>query len=380
MRPRIAIDAHMVGSQETGNETYVVNLLRALPGADRDRQFSYKALTLDPGTLQAHLGAGAGLEAVRVRPASSLVRIPVSVPLLAMRERFDLLHMTYVAPPTPPCPVVVTVHDISYRLYPQYFPARVRWMLSLLVPISMRRAAKVITVSHSAKRDILTHYNVPEAKVTVTHEAAPPHFRQVAHRDALAGVKAQYGIETDFILSVGNLQPRKNIRRLVEAYGKMPADLRKRYKLVVVGQALWQHSDIYRAVTDRGLLSDVIFTGYVPEPDLVLLYNTAALFAYPSLYEGFGLPVLEAMACGTPVVTSNLSSLPEIAGDAALLVDPADETAISSAMATLLSDPHLARRLSAAGLQRARSFSWERTAIETLKIYRDVIGGSSHGL
>jgi glycosyltransferase involved in cell wall biosynthesis len=379
MRPRIAIDAHMVGTQETGNETYVVNLLRALPGVDRDAQFCYQALALNPNIMQAHLGDGVNVETVRVRPASSLVRIPASVPLLALRERFDLLHMTYVVPPISPCPVVVTVHDISYRLYPQYFPPRVRWMLSLLVPFSMRRAEKVITVSHSAKRDILDHYDVPESKIAVTHEAAAPHFRRVECQETLAGVKAQYGIERDFVLSVGNLQPRKNIRRLVEAYASMPADLRNRYQLVVVGQALWQHSDIYQEVTDRGLLSDVIFTDYVPEPDLVLLYNAATMFAYPSVYEGFGLPVLEAMACGTPVVTSNVSSLPEIAGDAALLVDPGDAAAISLAMARVLSDRELARHLSAAGVQRARSFSWERTALETLKIYGDVIGGSRHG-
>jgi glycosyltransferase involved in cell wall biosynthesis len=370
----IGIDAHMVGSQETGNETYVVNLLRALPGVDGDRLFRYKAIALDPDATQARLADAAGVEAVRVRPASSFLRIPASMPSLAVREGLDLLHMTYVMPPVSPCPAVVTVHDISYRLYPQYFPVRVRWMLSLLVPFSMRRAEKVITVSHSAKRDILTHYNIPETKVAVTHEAAARHFRQLDQVQARAEIKTRYGIDADFVLSVGNLQPRKNVRGLIEAYAQMPASLRGRYKLVIVGQALWHHSDIYQAVADRGLLADVIFTGYVPERDLVLLYNAASLFAYPSLYEGFGLPVLEAMACGTPVVTSCVSSLPEIAGDAALLVDPADVAAISSAVTRVLSDPELAQRLSAAGLERARSFSWQRTALETLRVYRQALG------
>jgi glycosyltransferase involved in cell wall biosynthesis len=370
----IGIDAHMVGAQETGNETYVVNLLRALPGADRDGQFSYKALALNPNAIQAHLGNGARLETVRIRPASSLVRIPASTPLVALRERFDLLHMTYVVPPVLPCPSVVTVHDISYRLYPQHFPARVRWMLSLLVPFSMRQAKRVITVSHSAKRDILRHYDVPESKIAVTYEAAAPHFRPVERGEAVRQINARYGIDRDFVLSVGNLHPRKNLRRLVEAYARMPASLRSRYKLVIVGQALWHHSDIYRAAVDKGVQPDVIFTGYVPDVDLVLLYNAATAFAYPSLYEGFGLPVLEAMACGTPVVTSSVSALPEIAGDAAILVDPHDAPALSSAMATVLSEPELAQGLSTAGLQRARSFSWQRTALETLEIYREVLG------
>jgi glycosyltransferase involved in cell wall biosynthesis len=148
---------------------------------------------------------------------------------------------------------------------------------------------------------------------------------------------------------------------------------------VLVGQALWQHSDIYRSVAERGLSSDIIFTGYVPDPDLVLLYNAAALFAFPSLYEGFGLPVLEAMACGTPVVTSSVSSLPEIAGDAAILVDPADVAGISSAMEAVLSNPDLAQRMSVAGLVRAHSFSWERTALETLAVYRESIEEGDHG-
>lgn len=373
----IGIDAHMVGAQETGNETYVANLLRALPRADRDQVFQYKALTLDPRMLRACVGDRHSVHAVRVRPATSLVRIPASTSFLALRERFDLLHVTYVAPPVSPCPTVVTVHDISYRLFPQYFPTRVRWMLALLVPFSMRRAGRVITLSRSTRQDILDQYDIPEHKIAVTPAAASPTFRPVANREALQRVSARYGIETAFVLSVGNLQPRKNIRRLVAAYARMPADMRSHHKLVIAGQALWHHSEIYEAAAQEDVLSDVIFTGYVPDADLVLLYNAATLFVYPSLYEGFGLPVLEAMACGTPVVTSAVSSLPEVAGDAALLVDPCDEDAISSALATVLSEPGLARRLSAAGLERARSFSWERTALETLRIYREALGEGS---
>lgn len=372
MRPRIGIDAHMVGARETGNETYVLNLLQSLPQVDADRRFEYKVITLDPNEALKRLDNRTDFEFVQVKPAQSLIRIPISMPLLAIRDRLALLHSTYVVPPFCPCPTVVTVHDITFQLYPQYFRARVRLILSLLVPFSMRRADMVITVSNSAKQDIVTRYNIPEEKIVVTHEAAAPHFRVLQDRNSLAEVKARYGIDKDFFLAVGNLQPRKNIRRLVEAYGHLPASVRSRYQLVIVGQALWKHSDVYEAVAERHMQPNVTFTGYVPDEDLVLLYNAATLFVYPSLYEGFGLPVLEAMASGTPVVTSCVSSLPEVAGEAAILVNPTDVNEIMSAMTAVVSNPDLARRLSEHGLRRAASFSWEQTARETLEVYKEI--------
>ncbi len=375
MRPRIGIDAHMAGSRETGNETYVLNLLRTLPKVDAERRFEYEATVLAAGMTLRSLVQETNTRIVRVRPALSLVRIPASMPLVAMRDRLSLLHMTYVVPPLCPCPTVVTVHDIAFRLHPDYFPPRLRLMLSMLVPFSMRRADRVITVSNSARQDILDHYDIPADRVVVTHEAAAPQYRVLADSELLEGVKARYQIHKDFLLAVGNLQPRKNLHRLVQAYGQLPDSVRGRYLLVIAGQALWQHSAVFEVVSERGLQSDVLFTGYVPDEDLVALYNAASLFLYPSLYEGFGLPVLEAMACGTPVVTSSVSSLPEVAGDAALLVDPQDVSQLASAIEAILSNPDLARRLSERGLRRASLFSWERTALETLEVYAGILGG-----
>lgn len=375
MKPRIGIDAHMVGQRETGNETYVVNLLRYLPQADREQRFRYAAIALDEAQVRAQLPA-ADLDILRVRPGASPIRIPVAMPLLAWREKLALLHVTYVAPPLCPCPTIVTVHDISFRLYPHYFPLRVRLMLSMLVPLSMRRARRVLTLSSSVKHEIVAHYGLPEDKIVVTGAAPAAHFCPILDGDGLDAARARYGLTRPFILSVGNLQPRKNIRRLVQAYALLPPPIRSRYQLAIVGQALWQHSDVYQAVAEYQLQDGVTFTGYVPDEDLPLLYNAADLFVYPSVYEGFGLPILEAMACGTPVVTSSASSLAEVAGDAGILVDPTCADDMASAMAAVLSNPDLANRLSERGLHRARSFSWEQTAGETLAAYQDILAAS----
>jgi glycosyltransferase involved in cell wall biosynthesis len=373
MRPRIGIDAHMVGARETGNETYVLNLLQNLPQIDASNQFDYTAIALTPEQLMGQLRHRKNVDIVRIGPSTSFVRIPISMPLLAAREKLSLLHVTYVAPPVCPCPTIVSVHDIAYKLYPEYFPARVRLMLSLLVPLSMRRAAHVLTLSQSAKQDILAHYGIPESKVSVICGGVGSRFHVLTDRDHLNAVKAKYGIEGEFILAVGNLQPRKNIRRLIHAYSQLPVPVQSRYRLVIAGQALWKHSDIYRAAAECDVQHRITFTGYVSDQDLVPLYNAAALFVYPSLYEGFGLPILEAMACGTPVVTSCRSSLPEVAGEAALLVEPTNVEEIASAMERVLQDPALAQSLSEQGIRRARGFSWKRTAHQTLQVYEKVL-------
>lgn len=372
---QIGIDAHMIGARETGNETYVLNLLQHLPQESFAQPFKYKAIVLNRSDVPAQIDFNEHLDFVQVGPPASLVRIPVSMPILVAREKLDLLHVTYVAPPICPCPTVVSVHDIAFKRYPEFFPAHVRLVLSLLVPLSMRRAAQIITISESAKNEIVAHYGIPEEKITVTYLAAAPHFAIDDDRSRWAQVKERYGVEGDFILAVGNLQPRKNIRRLIQAYAQLPTYLQSRYRLVIVGQALWLHSDVYQTSVENNLQDRVVFTGYVPEPDLVLLYNAATLFVYPSLYEGFGLPVLESMACGTPVITSNCSSLPEVAGQAAILIDPTKTTEISEAMASVIADPDLAQSLSEQGLERAQIFSWQQTARQTRDVYAKVVNG-----
>ena len=367
---RIAIDAHTIGERETGNETYTLNLIRELLSLDEKNEYFLYAT--DPYELRARLPSEKA-RIVSLWPTSSLLRIPLVMPLAARKQGVSLLHVNYIAPPYCPCPTVVTVHDLSFALFPHFFSPRDHLLLSTLVPISVRRAAKVIAVSQRTKEDLLEHYHLPEDKVTVTYEAASEAFRPLEERSVLTQLRERYGLHHPFILTLGNLQPRKNMVRLVKAYDR----LRKRgftHQLVIAGQAHWRSSEIYRAVEEHGLEDEVLFTGYVPDTDLPLLYNAADLFILVSLYEGFGLPVLEAMACGTPVVASRTGSLPEVVGEAGLLVDPLDIEGIAEAIVEVLSQPHLASQLRERGLNRAANFSWRRTAEETLRVYEKAVG------
>lgn len=366
---RIAIDAHMIGERETGNETYTLNLIRGLLAQDDENQ--YLLYTTHPEVLRARLPSEKA-RIVSLWPTASLLRIPLAMPLMVRKQDVSLLHVNYIAPPYSPCPTVVTVHDLSFLLFPHFFTPRDRLLLSTLVPMSVQRAAKVIAVSQRTKEDLLEHYHLPEDKVAVTYEAASEVFRPLEERSVLTQWRERYGLHRPFILTLGNLQPRKNMVRLVMAYDRV----RKRgftHQLVIAGQAHWRSSEIYRAVEEHGLEDEVLFTGYVPDSDLPLLYNAADLFVLISLYEGFGLPVLEAMACGIPVVASRTGSLPEVVGEAGLLVDPLDIEGISEAMAEVLSHPHLASQLKDRGLKRAANFSWHKTAKQTLDVYREVV-------
>ena len=364
---RIAIDAHMVGTRETGNETYTLNLIKALQQLDDGN--TYLLLTDDPHRLRSRIEETPWFQVRQVRPAQDYLRIPLGMPWLAWREHVDVLHVTYNAPPVCPCPIVVTVHDISFRLDPDQFSPRDRLILSTLVPLSMRRAARVITVSNAARADILRHYRVPPERVVATPEAADEAFRPITDRATVERVARGYGLEGPFMLAVGNLQPRKNLPRLVAAFAGVRGAGETTVKLAIVGKAQWQESEVYAAVRQHGLDNAVIFTGYVPDEDLVALYNAAAVFVYPSLYEGFGLPPLEAMACGTPVVASRADAIAEVCGDAALLVSPTDVAELTRGLLRVLRDPALAASLRERGFRRVRDFSWRKTAEQTLAIY-----------
>jgi glycosyltransferase involved in cell wall biosynthesis len=421
----IAIDAHMVGERETGNETYTLNLARALlrlTGRD-PKGFSWDAVGPPDGTQelpstrraqQRRFGSSprffflathpdrlhAALPEVRtslnaqvtpVRPANALLRIPFGLPWASLRGSFDLLHVTYNAPPLSPCPTVVTIHDISFEHYPQFFSPRDRLILKTLAPLSARRAAHILTVSQHAKREIVERYGLSPDKITVTYEAAGEQFRPIADPASLQAVRAKYGIgDSPFALALGNLQPRKNIARLVTAFGQLVNGQRSTVNgqrssetdyrlpitdnrsLVVAGKAQWRESEVFQAVQRAGLAGRVVFPGYVDDADLPALYSAAAVFVYPSLYEGFGLPPLEAMACGTPVISSNAASLPEVVGDAALLIDPNDIAALAQALHNVLAEPALHADLRRRGFDRAAQFSWQRCAAETLAVYRQV--------
>jgi glycosyltransferase involved in cell wall biosynthesis len=247
-----------------------------------------------------------------------------------------------------------------------------KWIYRYWLPHILPKVEAVITISEQSRRDITKYLPVEPEKVTVTKLAASRNFL-VMPDDEVIPVLKRHQISYPYILYVGSIEPRKNLLRLLEAYRQLRLWSTK-WRLVIIGaRNYWKSSPVMDHVAEFGLEQCVRFTGYVPDEDLPALYNGADLFVFPSLYEGFGLPVLEAMACGTPVVTSNSSSLPEVAGDAALLVDPYDVEAIAAAMVRVLADPDLAEALRQKGLRRAGEFTWERTARETIAVYEQVL-------
>jgi len=278
--------------------------------------------------------------------------------------------------------VVVSIHDLSFEHLPETFKLRSRTQLRLTVRRSARKASQVIALSEHGKSDIVSTYGLNADKVHVIPLAAPARFGPVSDEKELRRVRQTYGIEDDYILSVGSIQPRKNLRRLIAAYSSL-RQARPEVKLpqlVVVGKFAWLYEETLRAIKEQGLGKSIILTGYVPERDLPALYSGAVCFVYPSYFEGFGLPPLEAMKCGTAVIVGNRTSLPEVVGDAGLLVDPFDVDGIAAAIEKLITDSDFRSTLRVKGLERARLFDWRETARQTLAVYEKASGLKSHSL
>jgi glycosyltransferase involved in cell wall biosynthesis len=309
-------------------------------------------------------------------PHTPIVRIPLILSAELRRQPVDVLHVQFTAPPFSPCPVVVSIHDLSFEHLPETFKWRSRNQLKATVRRSARAAARVIALSEHARQDIVETYGLAADRVRTIPLAASDRFYPVTDEDELQRVRQTYGIEGEYILTVGAIQPRKNLARLIAAYAR----LRKSRpevnlpKLVFAGKCAWLFEETLRTIQELQLTESVILTGYVPEKDLPALYSGALCFVYPSYFEGFGLPPLEAMKCGAPVITGNRTSLPEVVGEAGLLVDPFDVDALGAAMNRLISDSELRAELTTKGLERAKLFDWRETARQTLAVYQEAVG------
>lgn len=373
---RIAIDAHSVGAKLAGNESYAVNLIEALAEIDGVNEY-----TLYVTTAEAHNRFQQRWPNFKVQttlPHTPLIRIPLTLSAELRKHPVDVLHVQFTAPPFCPCPAVVSIHDLSFEHLPETFNRRSRTQLRLTVRHSARRAAKILTLSEHTRRDIIDTYGISPDRITAIPLAAPAHFGPVVNEKELQRVRHNYGIDGNYVLSVGSIQPRKNLVRLIKAYASLRGSQggNKLPKLVLVGKRAWLFDETLRALEETGSNDSVVMTGYVPETDLPALYSGALCFIYPSFFEGFGLPPLEAMKCGAPVIVGNATSLPEVVGDAALKVDPFDVSAIAWAMDQLIKDAELRQELSAKGLARARLFDWKETARKTLAVYEQVHRGS----
>lgn len=366
---RFSVDAHAIGRHLTGNEVYVRNLLNSFAALDQQSEFI--------AYLSHNVNGAAAVVPERIArsvvSANSFVRLGLDLSRRVRRDRPDLLHVQYTAPLACPVPIVVSVHDISFLEHPEYFPwARVA-QLRLTVRRTIERAVKVITPSEFSRRAIADAYGLDSSRIAAVPLGISPIFRPIARATAAAIVRSRFGIDAPYVLTVGDLQPRKNQIGLIHAFEDLlTANTQLPHKLVVVGKRTWFSDQILETARRSRVASRIVFTDFVTDDELLQLYNASDLMAFPSFYEGFGLPILEAMACGRAVVCSNTSAMPEVANAAALLFDPASREETVRAMRDVLLDAELRVRMERLGLQRASQFTWERTARRTLEIYYDV--------
>ncbi len=365
---RIGVDARLVYYHQAGIGQYILRLMQALAQIDRDDDFIVFKSRKD----KTQIVQQANFKTQNLWTPSHHRFEPWSLSAELALFPLDVLHSPDFIPPTfPRGASVITVHDLAFLKYPRFLTrASARYYGQ--VEIAATRANHIIAVSQSTKRDTVQLLGVPAEKISVIHEAAHPLFTQIQNTDALARTRARHGLPQDFVLFVSTIEPRKNLPTLLRAF----RDLLRRYDdpiaLAVAGNRGWLVEEVDAVIAQLKLGDTVRFLGGIPNEELVYLYNAAKLFVMPSFYEGFGLPPLEAMACGTPVITSNVSSLPEVVGDAALLFDPNNAEELCVAMYRALTDEHLRKEMRVKGLKRAQTFSWERAARATLEVYRKV--------
>jgi glycosyltransferase involved in cell wall biosynthesis len=375
----ITIDLSPAVHHHAGIGRYAHELTAALTALDRDNEYS------------AFYNAPRGDE----RPNPPLDRLPARTLRLAARPwrlrvmladllgltqdqllpPCDVFHATdHLLPPLSHARTVLTVFDLTFRLFPQHHLPLNRWYSTLMLPRFARRADAILTISENTRRDLLNWIRLPADKVRVTYLGHGPAFRPIDGVTELAHIRARYTLPDQFILYLGTIEPRKNLVMLLDAYEILRRRDEAAPPLILAGRQGWLYESVLQRVRTRGLERHVRLTDWVADEDIPAMMNAAAAFVYPSLYEGFGLPPLEAMACGTPVLCSNTSSLPEVVGDGGLLLDPHDAHAWAAALERILSDEHLRADLRARGLIQARKFSWERAARETLAAYQSIAG------
>ena len=381
-RLHVAISAHLLASRgaagyrSAGIHTYIANLLAHLPH-------------IDPGVrYTVYTNAQPPVDA-RIRPAwlptaKPLMRIlweQVLQPIALRRDRPDVLHAAaFVAPLVSSCPTVVTVYDLSFDLFPDFFRGPNQTYLRIFTRRSVRRARRVIAISEHTRRDVHRLYGVPLDHIDVAYPGVDARFRPLP-REEVEAFRRKHDLPDRFFLYLGTLEPRKNLDRLIDACGELEirdasprSEAERGWRLEIVGGKGWMVDDLFARVKSRGLEQRVMFAGYAPAEDLPLWYNAATAFVYPSLYEGFGMPPLEAMACGAPVIASSAASLPEVVGDAGILVAPDDVQGLAQAMRRVWRDESLRGDLSRRGVERARRFTWEATARATVESYRRALG------
>jgi glycosyltransferase involved in cell wall biosynthesis len=366
----IGIDARFVQGPNTGVTNYLLNLLSGISRVDRDN--TYSIFLSDPAYINRV--PQARNFRVRLNTANALIWKNLWLPQEVKRLGIDCFHFpAYTASFANIGKNVVTIPDVIHKVNPDWFSFKERILLSLPINLAIKKADRIIAISQSTKRDIMKYYNVPDEKISVTLLAADESFRQIDEPSIKEYIKRKYAIDSDYILNIGVLFKRRNLERLLEAFSILKKNSGIKHKLVIAGPGR-EYFNLGEYIARYGLKQEVIYLGYIQQDDLPLLYNAALFFVYPSLYEGFGLPVLEAMSCGKAVIASKTSSLPEVVGDAGILVDPFKKEEFYQAMHRLIIDEGLRNELAMKGLKRAELFSWDSLAAETVSIYKSFDG------
>ena len=366
---RIAIDARKL--RDFGIGTYIRNILIELSRLDRDTEY---VVLCRPDDVESGDVLGRNFRMVPETAPTYSIAEQIKIPLALAREGVRLVHEPhYVLPPAIRCRSVVTIHDCIHLMFPQYLPSKLAHVYAKgSMWSATRKADRILTVSEASKRDILRLFNVRPEKVVVVYNAIDERFLAPANAERMDLVRQRYQLDDPFVLYVGNIKPHKNIERLIDAFGRARHQGPDNLKLVIIGDEISKYPALRQSVHKHKLDKHVRFLGFQPQETLAAFYRLARAFVFPSLYEGFGLPALEAMACGAPVVTSNVSSLPEVAGGAALLVDPYDSEAIANGIVRAVTDDAMRADLIARGYERARSFSWTQSVRKIHDIYMEV--------
>lgn len=373
---KIAIDGSIIGEEITGTGFYITNLINGLIKIDNlnnyyifgDEQYLRKYIKIDKDNFKV----------VHKRFKNRIIRVLWEYfifPFELKKLKIDILHSpNYITPLLKlGFKIILTIHDLTFLLFPEKYTITKRWLFGKMIPISIKMSDKIVAVSKNTKKDILKFFNISDDKILVTYESYPDYYNYSIDRSKAKDILKKYGIERNFILYVGMIEPRKNIISLLKAFVELDKDLE--LDLVIVGKKGWYFKEIEKYMENTinlRLKNKIIFTGYIPEHELKYFYRLALMFVYPTLYEGFGLPPLQAMACGTPVITSNISSLPEVVGNAAIKINPDDLGELKNSIKWLYKNEEKRDELIKKGLENAKKFSLENAALNILSLYNSL--------
>lgn len=364
---KIGIDAHAIGTSAGGNETYMQELVYSLTEFAPDINIT--------AFINKNISANLLPKNIKTYPLSfnsSAMRVLFGLNSAASKSKIDLMHLQYNAPLNPYCPFVVSIHDLCWKKHPEFLKKSERFRLKMLIPLTIKKASRIFALTNAIKEEISQIYSVPIEKIDVVQPSINPIFKPNKDNDVLKNIKAKYNLSDEYIIYLGAIQPRKNLVRLAEAFSRI---IKKGFphKLVIIGKRAWLYKEMLTTINNLKINDKIIFLGYVERKDIPAILSAAACFTYISIYEGFGIPVVEAMACGVPVLTSSDKALQETAGDAALICDPYNIESIEEGIIKIITNTDFSSNLIEKGIKRANYFSRKKMASEALNGYKNAL-------